>query len=44
MHLEKAFNERINADIWILSDSRSSVQPLSACWKHGEKSAVSIIQ
>ena len=42
--LKYCVSERINTDIWILSDSRSSVQLLSAWWKHGNKPTVNIVQ
>ncbi|GFV72075.1 uncharacterized protein TNCV_2460081 [Trichonephila clavipes] len=31
------FTESVSTDIWILSDSRSSIQHLSKMWRHGDR-------
>ncbi|GFX04075.1 uncharacterized protein TNCV_3972241 [Trichonephila clavipes] len=42
--LKFCFIESVNTDIWIFSDSHSSLQHLYEWWKHGDRTTASIIQ
>ncbi|GFW46212.1 uncharacterized protein TNCV_2813091 [Trichonephila clavipes] len=41
--LKFCFTESANTDIWMLSDSQSSIQHLSELWRHGDRTT-SIVQ
>ncbi|PRD26167.1 UNVERIFIED_CONTAM: hypothetical protein NCL1_38871 [Trichonephila clavipes] len=42
--LKFCFTESVNTDIWKLSDSQSSIQPLAEWWRHGDRTTTSIVQ
>ncbi|XP_071041216.1 ribonuclease H-like [Parasteatoda tepidariorum] len=36
--------DNVNLDVWILSDSRSSIQHLSEWWRYGDRTTVNIVK
>ncbi|PRD24950.1 UNVERIFIED_CONTAM: hypothetical protein NCL1_42329 [Trichonephila clavipes] len=41
--LKFCFTGSVTIDIWIFSDSRSFIQPLSEWWRHGDRTTTSIV-